>query len=403
MTASAKHVIVIGAGIAGCATAHAFAMRGDHVTLIERHPSIAQEASGNPVGVLYPRLASHATAQVHLSLASFLYTLTLIKTLKLSEDVFKPCGVLQLAFNARERKRLTEVTQRGIHPEILRWVTATEASNIAGIEITHEGVFLPQAGWVKPQGFCEALLKHPNIQLRTNSNALQLEKNQGSWCVKSAHGQLAQGDCVVIANANDARCFTQTQHLPLTPVRGQVSTTQSNLLSQALKTVVCTEGYLTPAVNQQHCFGASFMAKVTDLTVSETENLSNLEMLKALSPTLQQTFSAQVLTGRVALRCSTSDYLPLAGELLDARLVTAQPPRPSASVDNLPWLAGLYINVGHGSKGLTTAPYCAALLAGAVHQSLSEEQHATLCTLNPNRFHLRQLGLKRLASMRGFR
>lgn len=403
MTGSAKHVIVIGAGIAGCATAHAFAMRGDNVTLIERHPSIAQEASGNPVGVLYPRLASHATTQDNLSLASYLYTLTLINTLKLREDVFQPCGVLQLAFNARERKRLIEITQRSIAPEILHWVSAAQASSIAGIQITHDGVFLPQAGWIKPQGFCEALITHPNIQLLTNSNALQLQKNQSSWGVKSADGLLAQGDIVVIANANDANHFAQTQHLPLTPVRGQVTTTQSNTVSQALKTVVCSDGYLTPEVDQKHCFGASFMANVTDLTTSEAENLSNLKMLKDLSPTLQQAYTAQTLTGRASLRCSTSDYLPLVGELLDARSVTAQPPRASASIDSLPWLAGLYINVGHGSKGLTTAPYCAALLAGAVHQSLSEEQHATLCTLNPNRFHLRQLGLKRLASMRGFR
>lgn len=403
MTASAKHVIVIGAGIAGCATAHAFAMRGDYVTLIERHPAIAQEASGNPVGVLYPRLASHATAQDNLSLASYLYTLTLIQTLKLTADAFQPCGVLQLAFNARERKRLSEITQRGIAPEVLHWVSAAQASAIAGMQITHDGVFLPHAGWIKPQGFCAALIAHPNIKLLNNCNVLQLEENQGVWDVKSAEELLAQGDIVVIANANDANHFAQTQHLPLTPVRGQVTIAQSNPISKALKTVVCTEGYLTPEVNQQHCFGASFMTNVTDLTASEAENLSNLELLKDLSPTLQQAFSTQKLTGRATLRCTTSDYLPLVGELLDAKSLTAQPPRPSAATDGLPWLSGLYINVGHGSKGLTSAPYCAALLADVVHQSLNPEQVATLCTLNPNRFYLRQLGLKRLASMRGFR
>ena len=58
-----KTAIVIGAGIAGCASAYALAQRGWQVTLLERHQDIAQEASGNPRGVLYPRLASHSTAQ----------------------------------------------------------------------------------------------------------------------------------------------------------------------------------------------------------------------------------------------------------------------------------------------------------------------------------------------------
>ncbi|HAC69599.1 MAG TPA: hypothetical protein DCP19_17625, partial [Pseudomonas sp.] len=43
-----RTAIVIGAGLAGCATAASLARRGWQVRVIERHGAPAQEASGNP-------------------------------------------------------------------------------------------------------------------------------------------------------------------------------------------------------------------------------------------------------------------------------------------------------------------------------------------------------------------
>ena len=66
-----KTVIIIGGGLAGAASAEAMARRGYEVTLIERYSSLAQEASGNPLGVLYPRLTGGETALNTLALQGF--------------------------------------------------------------------------------------------------------------------------------------------------------------------------------------------------------------------------------------------------------------------------------------------------------------------------------------------
>lgn len=401
MSQVAKQIIIIGAGISGCATAYALAKRGCHVTLIERQAQIACAASGNPVGVLYPRLAGQPSTQDTLALESFLYTTQLLHTLCLPDFAYQACGVLQLGFNAREQARLQAILLRDWPQGLLHQVSAEQAAEIAGIPIKHAGIYLPKAGWVSPIEVCHALIQHPNIKVHTLCHALQLTQLTHGWRVTDKRGQAYDGDSVVIANANDAKEFSQTQHLTYQAVRGQVTTTHSNPASQALKTVVCTEGYITPAIKQTHCIGASFIVGEHNLSLQEKEHVSNLAMLASYLPEISQSFAKQPLNGRASLRCTVPDYLPLVGPLLDTKTLTSHPPRPSTNTTALPWLAGLYINLGHGSKGMTTAPYCAELLA--MHMLSTLTLPAIYAHLNPNRFLLRALGLKRLATAPYFR
>lgn len=102
--------------------------------------------------------------------------------------------------------------------------------------------------------------------------------------------------------------------------------------------------------------------------------------------------------GRVALRCATPDYLPMAGPVLDSAALLANPPRHTADPASLPWLPGLYVNTGHGSKGLINAPLCAEMLASALCGEPAPVDDKLLAALDPNRFLLRNMGLKRLVS-----
>src|SRR3954468_5734203 len=64
------HALIIGAGIAGAATAAALLRRGWRVTVAERHDRVPAGASGNPAGIHMPRVVAghsperdfHATA-----------------------------------------------------------------------------------------------------------------------------------------------------------------------------------------------------------------------------------------------------------------------------------------------------------------------------------------------------
>lgn len=388
--------VVIGGGIAGTSTSRALAERGWQVTLIERHAQLAQEASGNQVGILYPRLSGQDITLSRLALNGYLNTLRLLQRLQLSPYGFAACGLLQLAFDARELARCRAVAARGLPAEIVRFVATDEASELAGITLKHSALYFPAAGWVSPPAFCMALAAHKNIEILASYNALQIQRHHESWQVYDKTKLLAEAEVVVLASANDTRSFEQSQHLPLESVRGQMTMLQQSAVSQNLRTVLCADGYISPAYQGMHGIGATFSPNDTSTEIRESDHHANISMLKHIAPGLHAALSQQPNSGRVAFRCSSPDYLPLIGPLLDGTRLLAKPPRPNASATDLPWLHGLYVNTGHGSKGLINAPLCAEMLASVINGEPAPVDAQLLAALDPNRFLLRKMGLKAL-------
>ena len=390
--------IVIGGGIAGCSTAHALAQRGIKVTLLERNTAIASEASGNPQAMLYPRLSGDDTAS-QFALISYLYSLDFLKTLNLSPADFNVCGMLQLGFNPRELVRIQKVAAFFESEAFVKYVSAEQASALAGIELMHDAIYFPNAAWVNPQPLCQRLIGHENISVKTSISINKLLKNNDLFEVYSNDKLIEKAETIIIANANEAKNMGLSLPIKTQAVRGQVSIVNASAMSTPLKLIVCSDGYLSPASHAQHCLGATFSTDAMDLTIDELDHQANLARLKSYSTALYENLKDNICDGRVSLRCSTSDYFPLVGELLEGSALISRPPRPNAIATSLPWIKGLYINVAHGSRGFTSAPLCAALLASFIcHDNLPmPDDLAGL--LNPNRFLLRKLGLKRLARM----
>lgn len=403
-----KNAIVIGGGIAGCSSAYALAKRGWQVTLIEQAQALAQGASGNPIAVLYARLTGKPSLLNHLAIASFEFSHHLLSELSLSAADYQKCGVLQLSFNPRELERHLKF-MAGNPQQIAQYIDQTQASAIAGIPLNSGGLFMPNAGWVNPSAFCKALTNHPNIQIFYTSTAITLAATYDGWQVLSSQKLLAQAPIVIIANTNQAKQFAQTQHLPLTPVRGQLSSIPSHIITpqNPLKTIICGDSYLSPVVDGYQYVGTTFSPNDPDTSVRDSEHIQNLSALNSITHLdITQLNKIEILSqlkGRVASRSQTPDYLPLAGQLINAEHLIQNQPRYNAKIEGLPWIKGLYINAGHGSKGFITAPYCAELIAERLVSSLTPASSLSIAskdmlnTLNPNRFLLRDLGLKQLA------
>lgn len=213
-----KKVAIIGAGIAGCSTAYALANLGFEVQIFERNTDIAGEASGNPSGLLYPRL-SGAETESSFALAAYLNSIAFYHSLKLSDDAIHFSGLLQLGFNERERERIAKVTQ--LFPsEVAQKVSAKVASELAGITCEHEALFLPQAAYIQPKRICETLLKHHNISVSTLTNIDSLLIKKDIFEIYANGKNVSNADFVVIANANQAQHFLPNNALETIKVRG---------------------------------------------------------------------------------------------------------------------------------------------------------------------------------------
>ncbi|HHQ3873083.1 TPA: bifunctional tRNA (5-methylaminomethyl-2-thiouridine)(34)-methyltransferase MnmD/FAD-dependent 5-carboxymethylaminomethyl-2-thiouridine(34) oxidoreductase MnmC, partial [Pseudomonas aeruginosa] len=396
--AGRRAALVVGGGLAGCASAASLAARGWQVTLIERHPGLAREASGNPQGVLYLKLSAHGTPLSRLVLSGFGHTRRLLERLRRGHD-WDACGVLQLAFDAKEAQRQAQLAA-AFPADLLHGLDREQAECLAGVALPAGGLFYPEAGWVHPPALCQALAATPGITL-LSGRAVRLRREGDDWCAYAGDECLARAPLAILATAADIRDFPPAAELPLKRIRGQVTRLPATPQSRALRTVVCAEGYVAPPRGDEHTLGASFDFKSEDLAPTLAEHQGNLELLREISPDLLQRLGAddlplERLEGRAAFRCTSPDYLPLVGPLAEraafdeAYAVLARDAR-QVPERACPWLPGLYLNSGHGSRGLISAPLSGELLAAWICGEPLPLPRAVAEACHPNRFLLRDL------------
>jgi tRNA 5-methylaminomethyl-2-thiouridine biosynthesis bifunctional protein len=394
-----RHALVIGAGLAGCATAASLAARGWRVSLLERHAAIAQEASGNPQGVLYLKLSPHHTTLSRLIVSGYGHTRRLLEQLPRGQD-WDACGVLQLAFDDKEAARQARLAA-AFPADLLQPLEQTDAERQAGVGLPSGGLFYPHAGWVHPPALCRLLSEHPNIHLLTHSEAMELRRDDGQWQAWQGEHLLASAPVMVLAGAAEIKRFQQSAELPLKRIRGQISCLPATARSGALRAVVCAAGYVAPARLGEHTLGASFDFNSDDLTPNSADHAGNLRMLEEISGDLSERLNSAgldpaELSGRAAFRCTSPDYLPIVGPLADrdafaaAYAVLGKDARQVPDTP-CPWLEGLYINSGHGSRGLITAPLSGELLAAWLNDEPLPLPREVAEACHPNRFALRAL------------
>lgn len=394
-----KTALVIGGGLAGCASAASLAARGWQVQLLERHAELAQEASGNPQGVLYLKLSAHGTALSQMILSGFGYTRRQLEHLQRGLD-WDGCGVLQLAFNAKEAERQAQLAA-AFPADLLHLLDQPQAQARAGIGLEHGGLFYPEGGWVHPPALCQWQASHPRIRVLAHQEVLDLRPVDEQWQAWDGERMLASAAVVILAGAAEIKRFPASADLPLKRIRGQITRLPQTAQSQSLATVVCAEGYVAPPRLGEHTLGASFDFKSQDLTPTSAEHAGNLEMLREISSDLLQRLNAEKLPldslqGRAAFRCTSPDYLPIVGPLADPATFAdtyAALGKDARQVPDLPcpWLDGLYINSGHGSRGLITAPLSGELLAAWLENEPLPLPRSVAEACHPNRFALRRL------------
>jgi tRNA 5-methylaminomethyl-2-thiouridine biosynthesis bifunctional protein len=384
-----KSAAIIGAGITGTSLAHALIRRGWQAALIERHPGPAQGASGNPAGVVRPQLALDDSFNGRLSRQAFLNSVKLISSFSppTSAPSYAFDGVLQLARDEANAVHMQNMLAAHGYPvEFARWASQDEAGALAGMTLAAPGLYFPAGGWLSGPRVCSALLAQCGEPLTQHfvHTATRLEQSSDGWRIWENDTLLAESAVVILANAHEAAKLVS---LPLTPVRGQITTLPDNCLPD-LKIPVTREGYVLPTRHGIGNIGASF-AFDDDPAARETEQQANVERLSRLVQ-LPPFLNVRSLQARVSFRAATPDRLPFAGQIMDDDITI----RPETSLAALPRKPGLYTLTGMGARGLVWGPFLAEALGAKLDDEPWYLPRDLWQAIDPGRFVLRALRRK---------
>jgi len=347
-----ESIAIIGAGIAGSLLARNLAERGLHVTVLDQAKNAGTAASGNLQGALYVKLGIEFNDQARLGLSSLLFSQRYYA--QFGGDCWHPTGLIQLAHNDSEENRQARFVARNDYPHgVLRPVSASQASELAGIPLQRGGLWFPGSGWLEPGRLCQNLMGHPRIYRCYEFNVHRLTPCNGKWHIAGNGEQDVVVDRVVICAGHQTPGLIplrggfrfrairgQVTHLPARSVRGS-------------DVVVCGAGYINPAHQGITLAGATFDLHDHSPAMSPQSHQDNLSMLGSMMPGSidDAGIDPAELDGKVGFRCTTHDYQPVAGPLEDAHGQQ---------------LEGVDLFTGLGSKGLSYAPLLAEYLADRI-------------------------------------
>lgn len=386
---TAKHAVVIGAGIAGTSVAERLAARGWQVEVIDAGAGPGEGASGNHAGVLRPLPSLDDNRMSRLTRAGTLYGWRHIARLRARGLTIRAeaCGVLHLARDDAQEQKMRRVVERlGLPSRHLQFVTREEAGTHCGWPVRHGGWWFPDSGWVQPPSLCAAnLAAHPrHIVAHFSRTVARIEHDQGRWQVLDECGApIASAPVLILAAGVGLTQFPQAHALPVVSARGQVSLLDS-IADSAPRTVVCCGGYVSPAVDGLRCAGATFDVDDPEPELRERDHLENLAKLEAMLPGYDIADAASAIAGRVGFRPASPDRLPMIGAV-----PIAGPLPPDTPLSDVPRLPGLYALSGFGARGLVWSALAGELLAAQLNGEPLPLERDLCEAVDPARFVLR--------------
>lgn len=365
---------VIGAGIAGASVAHALALRGWKVDVLDAAPLPASGASGLPVGLVVPHHSADDSPRSRMSRAGTRLMLQHAAVLQTGQD-WNPGGVMELDLDATALEA-TEAEMRstphaGDHAE--GWATATAFGGANALWHQH-------AAWIKPHRLVAHWLSPPGIAFHGNCRISSLHRQGGQWVLLDAGGaEAGRADIVVFANAfscvqllqqlaSDLSAAPDAPYLWVDDVLGKLQAMQAihGTLSMGPNPATPQPAWPVIPVNGHGSFvsgvpmalgpswfaGATFQAEAAAHADLPQEHAANLAKLRTLLPDvaamLSAQFAGQLVQAWQGTRCVTHDRLPLVGPLEEG-------PTPT-----------LWLSAGMGARGLSFSALCAELLAAWV-------------------------------------
>ncbi|MEQ1492911.1 MAG: FAD-dependent 5-carboxymethylaminomethyl-2-thiouridine(34) oxidoreductase MnmC, partial [Terricaulis sp.] len=365
-----KRVAVLGAGIAGASVAQALVRRGVEVVVLAAARELGAGASGNPAGLVMPRLdRGGALSEVHL--AAYLNAIAAYEAL----GVIEACGVEQRA-QGDSAEALEDLLNDPPLPA--DWFS----------RLPNGAAFHARAGVVNPQAAIKRMLEGASVIFE--SPVQRLDRDGDGWVLIGADGRaLLKADAVVLACGAALAQFEPASFLPIAISYGQIEWGRGAAPEHAL-----TRGSYVAPFKGGVLFGATFDKSAAAST--EDARARNLAALRDLASEIAAGIDETSLHSRASERATTPDRAPIAGllpaaekwlaqyaDLAHGRIVQTETPPPVHD--------GVYVIGGLGARGLTLAPLLGEVLAGEMCNEPGLLSQLARDAIHPARFLHRAL------------
>jgi len=365
-------IIVVGAGVVGCAIAEELAHRGASVEIIDERP-VGMGATQASAGVLAPYIE---TREGHPLLDLTVRSLALYDAFvgRVAADsgvglAYHRSGTITLATDETEWQALQAAAQflarRDASHALLDAAAAkNEEPHIANSVVG--GLLINEHGFVAAGDLTRALVtsaRRNGAQLIEQSRVRRIFTKGDDLVVETDRGTLTT-DAVVLAAGSwsgDIEVDGQTVRLPVRPVRGQLLYLAWS--GTPLRRVTWTHRcYFVPWDDGTLLVGAT----MEEVGFDERATVAGVrDLLEAACELVPHAWSAGFRGARVGLRPGTPDDLPVIGM--------------SATLPNLVYATGHYRN------GVLLAPLTAQLVADGL---LDRKFDSAMAAVSPARFGL---------------
>ena len=355
----AKHAVVVGAGIAGASVAHALALRGWRVQVLDLSTRRQLEHAAHVAAALTPMVTRDDDIRARLSRAGSLRAHA--RWSRLSEDILWQCGALQLQRVSGRIVDLKSIVAGLSFPtEWLRFVETDEASDLAGLPLNRGGLFFPTAARIRPERLIETLLATQGVE-RLEVHVERVERVDGQWHVLNAQGEAcAVAPRLILAGAVDtqdilrrsALLAPRTRLAEMHALGGEITILPERILAGGPRCIVSGDGYILPALEGQCVVGSSYVHGGKQMTPTIAGALGNIERAadllgQAQLPAMFNNLGQARLKGWAGRRAVLPSRIPFVGPLADTE--------------------GLWVATGFASRGLTWSTLAGDLIAAALN------------------------------------
>lgn len=361
-----KKIAIIGAGLAGCSLAYELSRTLNFdITLFDKNSDIATETSGNFAGILEPYLTSDNNFSDQFHTLGYSILLEFINQYRNDIEICNQ-GVLQILSDEKELNRYQKIfTKREIADDLARIISHQELSQLLGKDTHNMAVYYPNALSVVPKSICQLWLKLSSAKLKLDNELLDIKKLENNTWQLEFNNFTEDFDIVVFAGGYPLfKNISLLQNIPVYPSQGQLTVIKRCF---DISNNIMDKGYIIPNYKGNlQVIGATFRDNNdTSGDIRQEDNTFNINQIKQIFD--DKNYNVEIINSRVAMRCVTSDHLPLVGRLADYNSfeqVFYKPLSkgyPKSKMPNIEYQQGLYISSGFGSKGL-----CSSLLAAQI-------------------------------------